>query len=104
MYAPAVAYRYRGPFSLGRVLVITALVFVGVLYLFAVNRTAMQGYRMREIEQYVEEVRLQNQNMELELASRQSMPYIQSQVNGKDFVTAKNVTYIEVGAPSVALK
>ncbi len=104
MFAPAVAYRYRERMSLGRMLVIAGLALGGVLYLFAVNRASVQGYRMNEIEKYVEEVRLQNQNKELELASQQSLPYIQSQLTNKPFVSVKNVTYIESAAPRVALK
>ncbi len=104
IYDPAVTWRYGRPRAWGRFLILAFFAIFGGLYLLAVNDTAIKGYRIRELEQYIEEIRLQNQKIELELTSRRSMPYLESRLAGQPFLPVASLKYIEAAAPAVALK
>ncbi len=84
------------------------LIGIGVvlvaLYVFLVNSTAAQGFRMRELENYIEMIRTENRNLELKVAGLQSMQSVEARLTDQGFVPVARLEYVTAGAPAVALK
>lgn len=92
--------------SIGRLatFVLIALVIFGTLYVVVVNHSATQGYRMRDLEQRIGQIKTANKRMELQLTGYQSMQTIRESLGESEFVPVSEVKYASVTAPSVALK
>lgn len=82
------------------------LVFLlfGTFYVLTVNHTAAQGYRMREVENLIEDLNMQNKKMELKVAELQSIKSVQARIGSEQFIPVSHIQYLTPGAPSVALK
>ncbi|MBI4133532.1 hypothetical protein HY478_02875 [Candidatus Uhrbacteria bacterium] len=74
------------------------------LYMFLVNSTAAQGFRMRELEKYIETIRTESQTLELQVAQLRSMQSLDARLAGQGFVPVTRIDYLTPGVPAVALR
>lgn len=79
-----------------------ALAF-GIVYVLVVNRTAAQGFQMKELERSIEDLRSENKKSEVRIAELQSLQSLENRLSEQDFVPVARVEYLTVNTPAVAL-
>ena len=85
-------------------LVVLALVLlIGFAFIIQVNRSTTKGYQIRDLETRIEQLGIENQRMEIEVARNRSVAAIDDKVQMLNMKPVEQVDYVSVGAPSVAL-
>ena len=80
------------------VIFLLALGVLGFIYLVFINRLAMQGYAMRDLEKRVAVLKEINQKMELELAELRSIEGIKDKAIQFGLVPAAKIQYIKASS------
>lgn len=78
------------------------LLFAGA-YVVQVNGSVAKGYAIREIEDRIKELTLENQKMELVVREAQSLENVSRNVKMLGMVVSDAPSYVISGTPSVAL-
>ncbi len=87
----------------GRRALILAILVVGALYIWQVNLAATAGFTMRDIERDIEEVKMEQKRLDMEVARLQSVESVASRVTMLGLVPAGEVEYIAT-SDAVALR
>lgn len=61
-----------------------ALFLSGVGYVYALNRAAVSGYAVRELETEIVELRKERKRLEIDAAERRSLARIEMEAKGRD--------------------
>lgn len=75
----------------------------GITYVYALNRSAMQGYAVRELEDEISELRKERKRLEIEAAERRSLTRIEESAEERGMLQAEASKVIE-GRHSFALR
>jgi hypothetical protein len=79
------------------------VVLLGVFYLYQVNDLATKGYEIKDIEKQITSLSEVNKNKRIREVELRSMYNIEKATESLNLVSAKDVTYIDLGGP-VAMK
>jgi len=93
-------YRKLPIFRLNLFLAISWL-FAIVAYLAILNNIAVNGYKMKKVEDGLSKLESENKNLTLGLSEKQSIEDVMAKVKSLDMVDAGSVTYLEM--PSTAM-
>ena len=85
-----------------RMLLLTATVMLGVLYIWQVNRAATAGYTMRDLESAIYELELEQERLDLHVAQLQSVDSVTERVQMLGLTQVQNIHYL-TGDGSVAI-
>lgn len=80
------------------------IVVLGVLYIGQVNAAAAMGYRLKDVETRIDNVRIANQQLEARVADRRAMANVARRVSILGMTRPSEVTYVSAAMPSVALR
>lgn len=83
--------------------ILMALFVSGGCYLYSVNASAVQGYRIRTLENQIEALKQQNAELKIAEADLRSLDRIATASTALDMQPLGAVTYLEAKGP-VALK
>lgn len=72
-------------------------------YIVQVNGSVAKGYAIREIEDRIDDLALQNQKLEVTVREAQALDNVTRSVKMLGLVSAGTPTYLRASAPSVAL-
>ena len=75
-------------------MVVFAISF-GAYYLFQVNKIAIKGYEIKDLENQIAELQKENKKMEIKEMELKSMYSIEKSAEGFNLVNPKNVSYLE---------
>lgn len=78
-------------------------VVLGVLYIWQVNMSATRGFALRDLEQDIEELQLQNDRYHMEVAHLQSIDSVTTRMKMLGLTPVQNVEYVTPGSGSVAI-
>jgi len=82
---------------------IIALIFIaGVFYLWQINSLATKGYKFKELEDRVSELREQNKKLELQITELRSTDRITKEVENLQMVEVARVEYLRPDGTAVA--
>ncbi len=87
----------------GRRVLLFAILVIGSLYIWQVNLAATAGFTMRDIERDIEEVKMEQKRLDMEVARLQSVESVASRVMMLGLVPAGEVDYIAT-SDAVALR
>ena len=76
----------------------------GIGYVYALNCGAIQGYKERELETNIAELRKESKKLQLSLAERQSLSRIEASAKDRRMEQADNVKVIEGRSAFVVLR
>lgn len=79
------------------------VVLFAASYIVQVNGSVAKGYAIRELEDRIHELSLNNQKMEVTVREAQSLDNVTRSVKMLGLVSADAPTYVNANAPSVAL-
>tara|TARA_Y100000031_G_C8130637_1_gene342724 strand:- start:273 stop:548 length:276 start_codon:yes stop_codon:yes gene_type:complete len=86
-------------------IVILALVLlIGFAYIVQVNRSTTKGYQIRDLETRIEQLGIENQRLEIEVAGNRSVAAVDERVKMLGMVPTETPDYVSAGTPTVALK
>jgi len=77
------------------VAVIVLIVTCGFLYLFQINALGTRGYEIRQIEQKIKVLQVENKALQIHSSSLSSITQIQRDAEVLGMVPAANITYIK---------
>ena len=78
-------------------------VLIGITYIIQANRAVTKGYQIRDLEARIEQMRIDNGRLELDVAKRQSIEAIDSRVKMLGLVGSGDVVYVSTSLPTVAV-
>lgn len=87
-----------------RALLVLAVLGIGFSYLITVISISTHGYAIRDLEHKIEELKLENKKLNLEVAEMQSPARIEQWVQGSGMVSAADVQYVTSSTGIVAAK
>ena len=87
-----------------RGILLLAVAVVGVSYLVTVISISTRGYKMRDLERRMDELKLENKKLNLEIAEMQSPARIEEWVKTSGMVAAANVQYVSSTTGIVAAR
>ena len=87
-----------------RALLLVAIVGVGLSYLVTMVSISTRGYKMRDLERRIEELKRENKKLNLKVAEMQSPARIEKWVKTSGMVAATNVHYISATTSVVATR
>jgi len=67
----------------------------GFLYLFQINALGTRGYEIRQAEQKIKTLELENKHLQIQASNLTSITRIQEQAQTLNMVPATNVTYLK---------
>src|SRR3989338_2717441 len=67
------------------------------LYIWQVNVASTHGYQMRDLEVAIDDMRRENQQLQFEVSSLQSIDSVTARVQMLGLTKADNVRYVKVG-------
>jgi cell division protein FtsL len=82
--------------------IIALIVTCGFLYMFQVNALGTRGYEIRQMEQKIKLLQVENKSLQIQSSSLSSITQIQRDAETLGMVPASNITYIK--ASDFALK
>ena len=75
--------------------ILSAIVFLSLLYLFEVNSLGTQTYQIRKLEQQMRQVEEDQKNLQIQSSDLQSINHLQESVQTLNFVPSTNVIYLK---------
>lgn len=75
--------------------ILTAIILLGLVYLFEVTALGTKGYEIKKLEQQVRLVEEEQKNLQIQASDFQSINRIQTQAQKLNFVPTSNVTYLK---------
>lgn len=79
------------------------VLLVGLGYVAQVNHAATQGYRMRHLENGIASLRIQNEQLDYQVAQLQSVESVTKRLKMLGLVETQTTQYASLTTPSVAL-
>ncbi len=76
---------------------------VGLLYLVQINALATKGYKIKELEERVSDLRDKNKGLELQITELRSSERISREVENLEMVAVSRVEYLRANGTSVAI-
>jgi hypothetical protein len=77
--------------------------FLIVFYIIQVNATAIKGYQIHDLENYVANLKEKNRQLELSLTQVRSLEHISKDVSMLGLVKNETPLYLKADIPSFAL-
>ena len=77
------------------ILVLALIVAFGFLYVFQINSLGTRGYEIRQLEQKIKVLQVENKALQLHSSNLSSITKIQKDAEALGMVPASNVTYIK---------
>lgn len=77
-----------------KLLIILIVVLVGVFYIININALATKEYKIDSLKEKLEQIKITNQNLEIEVTKLQSINRIQQLAKERGLTEAKIVKYI----------
>lgn len=87
-----------------RALLLLAIVAVGFSYLVTVIGTSTRGYKMRDLERRIEELKLENKKLNLKVTEMQAPQRIEQWVKESGMVAASSLQYVSATTGVVAAR
>ena len=81
-----------------------AIMAVGFSYLVTVVSISTRGYKMRDLERRIEELKLENKKLNLKVTEMQAPQRIEEWVKDSGMVAAANVQYVSATSGVVAAR
>lgn len=86
-----------------KALFFTATIALGVLYIWQVNVAATRGFTMRELEQDIHALALENERLNMDVARLQSMESVTTRVKMLGLTHVDRIEYVTPGEGAVAI-
>lgn len=86
-----------------RVLLLAATIAVGIAYVWQVNQAATAGYAMRELDGAIEDLTLEQERLDLQVARLQSIDSVSTRVQMLGLQQVKRIEYLTPGTGAVAI-
>ncbi len=99
---------FKAPFKLGPVsLTILTVAFVGLLALFFImstTATSAEGFQLHSLEQHAQDLREQNEQLEVDLSKLRSIDHLEKSINDShlNFVPVTHVSTIRITDEALA--
>ncbi len=87
-----------------RALLLVAIVAVGFSYLVSVVSVSTHGYKIKDLERRIEDLKVENKKLNLKVAEMQAPQRIEEWVKGSGMVAASNVQYVSATSGVVAAR
>lgn len=75
--------------------VVVLMVFVGVLYLFSANETAMKGEKIYNMEKEIKELASENEHLVIQQAQLKSLESVENIIKDKNMTEITEPVYID---------
>ncbi len=75
-------------------LIMMFFVFSGAFYLYVINATAIQGYKIREKENKITNLQKENETLEIKKAELTSLYRIEEEVKNKGMEKIEEIVYL----------
>lgn len=85
-------------------LLFSALLVLGVSYIFATNAIATKGFEIQELEKRVDNLREEQKHLAKQAMNMQSMSEVRSRLANLDLVPVDTIDYVSSSASVVAVK
>lgn len=95
--------KYLG-FAKMNVFLVSLCLLVCAIYLGIINTTAVKGYEVKKVEQQIEDLRKENEQLQIQEAELNSFYNIKDNIGNLNMVEAKDIVYIDNNSDVVALK
>lgn len=79
------------------------LVISGILYIYAINSSAVKGYQIKQIEKEISELQKENEKLKIREAELKSLYHVEEASKQLNMGEMRNISYVEEASP-VALK
>ncbi len=76
---------------------------LGVYYIFEVNKIAVRGYEIRELESKLEKIKKDNETLQIQAAELKSMYKIEERTKELNMIVPKDISYLNLPG-DVAMK
>lgn len=86
-----------------RMVIFGLIILVGLVYLVQINRVSTSGFKLKELSQKAEELRLTNKKLELQAEELQSLKNIMAASADLKLVGVSKVDYVILPPAAVAL-
>lgn len=87
-----------------RVLLALAIAGISFSYLVTIISVSTHGYTIRDLERRIQELKLENKKLNLQVAEHQSLSRVEEWVRGSDMVLATDIRYVAPTAGIVAAR
>jgi hypothetical protein len=89
----------KSVYKYSTLILISSIIFSGVLYLYQVNDLTNKGYEMKEVERQIAELKEVNEKNKIKEVELRSMYNIEKATQSLQLVSSENVSYLELGGP-----
>jgi hypothetical protein len=107
---PSIQMRKRRGFNLAfleswrfKIAMIGFAVILFLIYIVQINSLSTQGFRIKDLEKRVGQLKAENQALEIEAAEIKSSHELQSRINGLNMVAVGKIDYLSPTASTVAI-
>ena len=87
-----------------RGIIFSFLIIFSLAYFWQVTSLSMKGFQIKNLDKQIQQLKKDSQKLELELTVEKSMMNVDERVKGLNLVAVKNVEYLNVISPAVALR
>lgn len=87
-----------------KILIFILLIISGIAYFWQINSLSTRGFKIKELEKDIQQLKLDNQKLELEATNEQSMFNLDEQIKRLNMVELTQVEYLRPTGPAVAVK
>ncbi|HBV57669.1 MAG TPA: hypothetical protein DEB73_00095 [Candidatus Magasanikbacteria bacterium] len=87
-----------------RGIIFSFLIIFSLAYFWQVTSLSMKGFQIKDLDKQIQQLKKDSQKLELELTVEKSMMNVDERVKGLNLVAVKNVEYLNIVSPSVALR
>lgn len=87
-----------------RLIFLIGCVIFGLAYFWQVNSSATRGFKIRELENSIQNLKQDTQQLELQAAERQSLEQITEKVKQLNMVVPLKIEYLQPTGSGVALR
>lgn len=83
--------------------IIAGTIVLGVLYIWQVNMAATRGFAMRDLEQDIDALALENDRLQMDAAHLRSIESVTTRMKMLGLVEVSTIEYVTPGTGSVAI-
>jgi len=80
-------------------LVLAAILFSGLFYLYQVNDLATKGFEIKEAESRIESLQEERKKLKIKETELKSMYNLEREIKDMNLVNCSNISYIEYSSP-----
>ncbi|PIT88281.1 MAG: hypothetical protein COU29_03375 [Candidatus Magasanikbacteria bacterium CG10_big_fil_rev_8_21_14_0_10_36_32] len=85
-----------------RVICLFLLTVVSVAYIGAISRAAGSGYQMKSLQKRVDNLQMEIQKIDVDIAGQNSMSSLEKRLQETDMILVKNIKYIVISGSEMA--